>query len=162
MALLLVMIFSLRLNWLPVFGAGTPAHLVLPAITLALPAAAMIARLVRASVLEVSSAEFVRVAAAKGLPPRQVLLRHVLPNSLSPTMSQATLAFGWAVLDTAGLAFLGVGVTAPTPEWGQMVGEGTRDVLGGVWWTSAIPGAFIFALVLAAVLIGNGLRGAQR
>ena len=87
LALLLVMLFSLRLNWLPVFGSGTPAHLVMPAITLALPGAAVIARLVRASVLEVKSADFVRTAASKGLAPHQVLLRHVLPNSLIPALT---------------------------------------------------------------------------
>lgn len=86
-ALLLVMLFSLQLNWLPVFGSGTPAHLVLPAITLALPGAAVVARLVRSSVLEVKSADFVRTALSKGLSPRQTLVRHVLPNSLIPALT---------------------------------------------------------------------------
>jgi len=85
-ALLLVQLFALRLGWLPVFGAGTPAHLVLPALTLALPGVAMVARLVRASVLEVSGSDFVRTALAKGLAPRWVLLRHVLPNGLIPAL----------------------------------------------------------------------------
>ena len=86
-ALLLVMLFSLQLNWLPVFGSGTLAHLVLPAVTLALPGAAVIARLVRSSVLEVKGADFVRTALSKGLSPRQTLVRHVLPNSLIPALT---------------------------------------------------------------------------
>jgi ABC-type dipeptide/oligopeptide/nickel transport system permease component len=86
-ALLLVMFFSLSLKWLPVFGSGTPAHLVLPAVTLAMPAGATVARLVRASVCEVRHADFVRTARAKGLSPRQLLVRHVLPNSLIPALT---------------------------------------------------------------------------
>ncbi len=85
-ALLLVQLFALRLHWLPVFGSGSLAHLVLPAVTLALPGAAMVARLVRANVVEVSGADFVRTALAKGLSARRVLLRHVLPNSLIPAL----------------------------------------------------------------------------
>jgi ABC-type dipeptide/oligopeptide/nickel transport system permease component len=90
-ALLLVLLFSLRLHWLPVFGYGTLAHLILPAITLALPGAAMVARLVRSSVLEVKGADFVRTAASKGLGPRQQMLSHILPNSLIPALTMLGL-----------------------------------------------------------------------
>ena len=90
-ALLLVMLFSLSLHWLPVFGSGTLAHLVLPAITLALPAAAMIARLVRAGVLEVQHSDFVRTALSKGLSHRQTMARHVLPNALIPALTMMGL-----------------------------------------------------------------------
>ncbi len=93
-ALLLVMLFSLQLGWLPVFGSGTPAHLILPTVTLALPAAAMVARLSRASVLEILRAEYVRTALAKGLTWRQALVRHVLPNSLVPTITLLGLNLG--------------------------------------------------------------------
>ncbi|HEX2987541.1 MAG TPA: ABC transporter permease [Chloroflexota bacterium] len=90
-ALLLVLLFSLRLHWLPVFGYGTAAHLVLPAITLALPGAAMVARLIRSSVVEVKGADFVRTAASKGLGPSQLMLRHILPNSLIPALTMLGL-----------------------------------------------------------------------
>ncbi|HZK67423.1 MAG TPA: ABC transporter permease [Chloroflexota bacterium] len=86
-ALLLVMLFSLKLGWLPVFGSGTPAHMVLPAVTLAMPGAAVLARLVRSSVLDVKGADYVRTAVSKGLGPRQTMLRHVLPNSLMPALT---------------------------------------------------------------------------
>lgn len=86
-ALLLVMLFSLKLGWLPVFGSGTPAHMVLPAVTLAMPGAAVLARLVRSSVLDVKGADYVRTAVSKGLGPRQIMLRHVLPNSLMPALT---------------------------------------------------------------------------
>lgn len=90
-ALLLVMLFSLGLHWLPVFGSGSPAHLVLPAVTLALPAGAMIARLVRSGVLEVRHADFVRTALAKGLTHRRTMTHHVLPNSLIPALTMLGL-----------------------------------------------------------------------
>ena len=93
-ALLLVLAFSLRLHWLPAFGAGTPAHLVLPAVTLALPSMALVARMIRASLLEVWSADYVRTARAKGLSARQTLLRHVLPNSLVPSLTMLGLNLG--------------------------------------------------------------------
>jgi ABC-type dipeptide/oligopeptide/nickel transport system permease component len=96
-ALLLVLVFSVHMRWLPVFGAGTPAHLVLPAVTLALPGIAMVGRLVRSSVLEVRGADFVRTALAKGLSGRLVLLRHVLPNSLIPTLTILGLYLGHLV-----------------------------------------------------------------
>jgi ABC-type dipeptide/oligopeptide/nickel transport system permease component len=91
---LLVLVFSSSLHLLPVHGAGTPAHLVLPAVTLALPAVAMVARMVRASLLEAGSADFVRTARAKGLTVRRTLLRHVLPNSLVPTLTLLGLNLG--------------------------------------------------------------------
>lgn len=93
-ALLLVQLFAVRLGWLPVFGSGTAAHLILPAVTLALPGAAIVARLVRANMLEVIGADFVRTALAKGLSPRRVLLRHVLPNSLIPALMLLGLNLG--------------------------------------------------------------------
>ncbi len=96
-AMLLVMVFSLRLHWLPVFGSGSPAHLILPAITLALPGAATVARLVRSSVLEVKGADFVRTALSKGLSPRQTLLRHILPNSLIPALTVLGLNLSYLV-----------------------------------------------------------------
>jgi oligopeptide transport system permease protein len=84
---LLALAFGVRLRWLPVAGWGTPAHLVLPAIALALPFVAAIARLTRAGVVESLAAPFVRTARSKGLPERHILFRHVLPNALTPVLS---------------------------------------------------------------------------
>jgi ABC-type dipeptide/oligopeptide/nickel transport system permease component len=96
-ALLLLMFFSLKLQWLPVVGAGTPKHLILPAVTLALPTATVVARLVRASVLEQLGASYVRTAHAKGLPVRGVLWRHVLRNGLIPVVNLLGLYLGHLV-----------------------------------------------------------------
>jgi ABC-type dipeptide/oligopeptide/nickel transport system permease component len=93
-AMLLIMVLSLRLGWLPVVGAGSPAHLVLPALSLALPTTAMLARLVRSSLLDVKNAEYVRVARAKGLTGPQVWRRHILRNGLTPVVTMLGLHLG--------------------------------------------------------------------
>ncbi|MBI5305157.1 MAG: ABC transporter permease [Chloroflexi bacterium] len=93
-ALMLMLLFSLKLRWLPVVGAETPWHLVLPATTLALPTGAVIARLVRVSLLDVLGADFVRTAHAKGIAPRDVLTRHTLRNSLIPVVTVVGLHLG--------------------------------------------------------------------
>jgi peptide/nickel transport system permease protein len=87
LSLLLVMLFSLKLRWLPVAGAGSLAHLILPAVTLALPTAAVVARLIRSSLLDVLHADFLRTARAKGLPARLIFLDHTLRNSLIPVVT---------------------------------------------------------------------------
>jgi ABC-type dipeptide/oligopeptide/nickel transport system permease component len=92
--LLLIMVFSLQLRWLPVTGAETPKHLILPAITLALPTAAAVARLTRAGLLEVLAADYVRTAHAKGLTPRRVLGHHVLRNGALPVVAVLGLQLG--------------------------------------------------------------------
>jgi ABC-type dipeptide/oligopeptide/nickel transport system permease component len=93
-ALLLMLIFALWLHWLPAVGAGRPAHLVLPAITLALPTAAAVARLVRASVLDVKHADYVRTATAKGLPAAALWRRHIVRNGLIPVVTMLGLQLG--------------------------------------------------------------------
>jgi ABC-type dipeptide/oligopeptide/nickel transport system permease component len=92
--LLLILLFSLHLRWLPVTGAGSPAHLILPAATLALPTAAAVARLVRSGLLDVLGADYVRTAHAKGLTSRRVVGRHVLRNGLIPVTAVLGLQLG--------------------------------------------------------------------
>jgi peptide/nickel transport system permease protein len=119
-------------------------------------------RLTRAQVLAVRELEFVDAARVTGNRPFRVAFRHVLPNSLRPAMVQGTLVTGWAILDVAGLAFLGVGIAPPTAEWGVMVAEGANDVVSGFWWTSLFPGAMIVLAVAAFHLIGDELEGQLR
>jgi ABC-type dipeptide/oligopeptide/nickel transport system permease component len=92
--LLFILVFSLGLGWLPVVGAGSLKHLVLPTLTLALPTAAVVARLMRSSVLDELTRYYVRTARAKGAPPRRVLLRHVLRNSFIPLLTLLGLHLG--------------------------------------------------------------------
>jgi ABC-type dipeptide/oligopeptide/nickel transport system permease component len=93
-ALLFVMVFSLRLRWFPVVGASSLRHLVLPALTLALPTAAVVARLMRSSVVEKLNADYVRTAHAKGARPRRVMSHHVMRNSLIPLVTLMGLYLG--------------------------------------------------------------------
>jgi ABC-type dipeptide/oligopeptide/nickel transport system permease component len=93
-ALVLMLIFSVNLRWLPVVGASGAQHFILPTLTLALPTSAIIARLVRASVLDVFGADYVRTARAKGVAPRPVLTRHILRNSLIPVITMLGLHLG--------------------------------------------------------------------
>ncbi len=93
-ALMLVLIFSLWLRWLPALGVGGLDHLILPAVTLALPTAAMVARLVRSSTLDVRHADYVRTARAKGLAGSQVWFRHILRNGLIPVVTMLGLHLG--------------------------------------------------------------------
>jgi len=93
-ALLLVMFFALRLDWLPVVGATSARHLVLPAVVLALPTAAVLARLLRSSLQDTLSADYIRTAHAKGLPARRVVTRHAFRNSLAPVAAVLGLQVG--------------------------------------------------------------------
>jgi peptide/nickel transport system permease protein len=115
-------------------------------------------RITRSRVLSERTREYVDAAQCVGNPWHRVVFRHLAPNCMGPALSQAALAFGWAILDTAGLAFLGVGIVAPQPEWGLMIGESTRDVLAGIWWTSVFPGLFIVLTVLAVNLVAGALK----
>ena len=92
--LLLIMLFALRLHWLPVVGASSLRHLILPTITLALPTAAVVARLVRSSLLDVLGADYIRTADAKGLPRRHVIGRHALRNGMIPVVTVLGLHLG--------------------------------------------------------------------
>jgi peptide/nickel transport system permease protein/oligopeptide transport system permease protein len=111
--LVLIVVFALWLPWLPVGGVGTPAHLVLPAITLALPSVAMVARMTRSSVLEVLREDYVRTARAKGVAERLVVAKHALRNAAIPILTllglQAGQLMGGAVLTETVFAWPGLG-----------------------------------------------------
>jgi peptide/nickel transport system permease protein len=115
------------------------------------------ARLVRAQVLSLRNQEFVYAAIALGASPARILLRHILPNSLSPILVQASFNMGSAILTAAGLSFIGVGLQPPTPEWGVMISEG-RQFISTHYWLSTFPGIAILLSVTAFNLLGDGLR----
>jgi ABC-type dipeptide/oligopeptide/nickel transport system permease subunit len=116
-------------------------------------------RLVRASSLSVRELPYVEAARALGTPSWLILLRHVVPNSLAPVIVQASLQLGGAILIAAGLGFLGLGVQAPTPEWGTMLGS-SRSYIFSDPGLATFPGLAIFGAVLAFNLVGDGLRDA--
>lgn len=115
------------------------------------------ARLIRASVLGLKSQEFVEAAHASGASHLAVVMRHILPNCLTPLMVQATLGIATAILETAGLSFLGLGAQPPTPEWGTMLNN-ARAFIRSAPWTVTFPGLAIMAVVLGFNLLGDGLR----
>ena len=116
-------------------------------------------RLTRAQVLKERELEYVDGARLAGNGRWRVAFRHVLPNSLAPSIVGATLVTGYAVLTVAGLAFLSVGIQPPTAEWGVMVGEGAKDIITGEWWTSLFPGGMIVVAVMAFHFIGDEFGG---
>jgi peptide/nickel transport system permease protein len=118
------------------------------------------ARLLRGSILAQKENDFVLAARAVGVPRRTILASHILPNAISPVIVQGTLALATAIIDVAGLGFLGLGPQDPaTPEWGTMLTNTTR-FLQTAPYLAIIPGAAIVLSVLGFNLIGDGLREA--
>ncbi len=117
------------------------------------------ARIVRSSTLQVKANEYVEAARALGAGDARIIARHVLPNCMAPLIVQATLGIATAILDAAGLSFLGLGAQPPTPEWGAML-SGGRAFLRTAPWVTAFPGLAIVLLVMGFNLFGDGLRDA--
>ena len=117
------------------------------------------ARLARSMVLSLKEQEFVAAARALGATNGRILLRHILPNGLSPLIVQATLSIATAILDAAGLGFLGLGAQPPAPEWGVMIARGFQYFTTAPW-ISLFPGLAIMLAVLGFNLLGDGLRDA--
>lgn len=115
-------------------------------------------RLTRAEMLRVRTHQYADAALSVGNPRWRVILLHLLPNALTPSFVQMALVAGWAILDAAGLAFLGLGITPPTAEWGVMVSEGAQRITTGEWWVWLFPGLAIVLAAFAFNLIGDGLR----
>src|SRR5579864_560471 len=117
------------------------------------------ARVARGSVLSVRSRDYVDAARALGAGDRRLILQHVLPNTLAPIIVQTTLSVGTAIIDTAGLSFLGLGTQPPTPDWGNMLAAGRSYVIDSPW-IATFPGIAILVTVLAFNLMGDALRDA--
>ena len=117
------------------------------------------ARLTRASVLSVKELDFVKASITLGASPTRLLLSRILPNSLTPVVVLATLGIATAILDAAGLSFLGLGAQPPTPEWGTMLGSERNQVFSAPHLVF-FPGIAIMITVLGFNLFGDGLRDA--
>ena len=116
-----------------------------------------VARIVRGSVLVIRETPYVEAARAVGVSDPAIMVRHVLPNCLSPVIVQGTFIFAAAVLGEAALSFLGVGVPPQIPSWGNVLAEGRLYLQQAPWLTLA-PGAAIMACILGLNLFGDGLR----
>lgn len=114
-------------------------------------------RLVYVQVNSIKNLPYVDVARITGLSPAAIMFKHILPNALTPVTVQAALDMGSAILEAAGLSFLGVGVKPPTPEWGLLVTEGWSSI-NIAWWISLFPGLAILITVLGFNLLADAVR----
>ena len=117
------------------------------------------ARIVRSSVLSVKAVEFVEAARAVGASDFRIIFLHILPNCLAPIIVQSTMSIGSAILEAAGLSFLGLGAQPPAPEWGAMLAD-ARQFIATAPWVALFPGLAIVFTVLGFNLLGDGLRDA--
>lgn len=154
----------------------TDVFLAFPALLLALAFAAMLrpsvtntviaiavtwwpwyARIVRGQAASVAGRGFIEGARALGIPHHRILLRHVLPNAVTPVIVQVSLDVGGVILTASALSFLGLGAQDPTPDWGLMVSQG-QAFFTTHWWLVTFPGAAILLTAVAFNLLGDGLR----
>ena len=138
-----------------IFGTSTASLL----FSLSISAASSFSRITRAAVMQVRGMEYIESAYAMGLPTWKVIMRHIIPNCLSPIIVQVTLAVGNTIISASSLSFLGVGIPVPLPEWGAMLAEG-RNYIRSAPWMCIFPGLAIMLTVLALNLMGDGLRDA--
>jgi len=116
------------------------------------------ARVSRTEVNIRRSADYVLAARLAGNSSLRLLATQIYPNTLPPLMVQVSLNMGWAILNAAGLSFIGLGVRPPTAEWGIMVAEGAGYIVSGEWWLALFPGAALMLAVFCFNLMGDGLR----
>ncbi len=115
------------------------------------------ARVTRASALSLREQEFVLAARALGARPIRIILRHILPNCIAPIIIVGSYQLATMIFNEAALSFLGLSVAAPTPSWGNMLGDG-RDYLSNAWWIATLPGVALTLTVLSINLLGDCLR----
>jgi peptide/nickel transport system permease protein len=114
-------------------------------------------RLIRGQAASVAGRPYVESCRALGISAPRILLRHVLPNSVTPLIVQVSLDFGGVILTASALSFLGLGAQDPTPDWGLMVAEG-QNYFTTAWWVVTFPGLAILVTAFAFTLLGDGLR----
>jgi peptide/nickel transport system permease protein len=146
--------FILALGVVAALGQGL-LNIVVVVAVINIPA---YARLIRTEFLTARERQYAEAARMVGNSHLRIIFRHLLPNSVTPVLAIASLNIGWAILTTAGLSFLGIGVRPPAAEWGQMIASGTKDLVSGVWWTSFFPGFALFIFVLGCNLVGDGVQ----
>lgn len=116
-----------------------------------------LSRMTRGGLMELRQQDFVVAARSIGQTPLRILLRHLLPNALTPVMTRAALLVGQMILLEASLSFLNLGIQPPMPSWGNMILEG-REALSLAWWLAVFPGAALSVTVIAFNLLSDGLR----
>jgi len=145
--------FLLAIGIIAALGVGT-TNVILAVGIYSIPA---FARIARGSTLSVKAEEFVTAARAIGASNRRIMLRHVLPNIVSPLIVQTSLRMATAILSASGLSFLGLGPQPPTPEWGAMLSAGRNYMIRAPLFV-AVPGIAILLVTLSFNMLGDGLR----
>jgi peptide/nickel transport system permease protein len=118
-----------------------------------------VARLVRATFLATREREFVVAARGIGAANFRIMVRHILPVAIGPIIVEATLEVGWAIMQEAGLSFLGFGIQPPTPSWGNLLSNAQEHMLKHPW-LAIFPGLMIFLTIISVNYIGDALRDA--
>jgi peptide/nickel transport system permease protein len=116
------------------------------------------ARLVRAEVLALRRGGLVEAAVNGGNPVWRILLVHLLPNCLRGTVAQIPIRMAWAVRVSATLAFIGLGIRVPAPEWGAMIRQGSEYMISGEWWVAIVPGFALVLLIIGFSMLGDWLE----
>jgi len=147
-------LFVLAMGIVAALG-NTVANIVLATAIINLP---FYIRVARAEVNVRRNAGYVEAARLAGNSNLRILALHLFPNVLPPMMVQISLNMGWAILNAAGLSFIGLGVRPPQAEWGIMVAEGATYIISGEWWVALFPGAALMLAVFCFNLLGDGLR----
>jgi len=115
-------------------------------------------RLMRSEVISVRTMRYIEASVATGISDLSIIVRHILPNSMSSVLANLSINVGWAILLTAALSFVGAGIRAPIPEWGSMIAMGFQHVTTGQWWPSVFPGVALAMTVLGFSLIGASIE----
>ena len=147
-------LFVLAMGIVAALG-NTVGNIVLATAIINLP---FYARVARAEANVRRNAGWVEAARLAGNGNARILAVHLFPNSLPPAMVQVSLNMGWAILNAAGLSYIGLGVRPPQAEWGILVAEGAQFIVSGEWWVSFFPGAMLMLAVFTFNLLGDALR----
>ena len=147
-------LFVLAMGIVAALG-NTVGNIVLATAIINLP---FYVRVARAEANVRRSAGWIEAARLSGNGDARILAVHLFPDALPPAMVQVSLNMGWAILNAAGLSFIGLGVRPPTPEWGILVAEGAQFIVSGEWWVSFFPGAVLMLAVFSFNLLGDALR----
>jgi peptide/nickel transport system permease protein len=157
--LFVLIILAIALRDIPIEALrGTPiASVGSIVLVIAILAWMQVARLVRASFLSLKEKEFTEAARCLGVPNWRIMLRHLMPNAMSPIIVAATFRVATSIITESGLSYLGFGVQPPTPTWGNML-KNAQTMMTRAPWTAIFPGLMIFITVIAINFIGDGLR----
>jgi peptide/nickel transport system permease protein len=139
-----------------IVGGGIPSLIAIIAVV-NVPVYLM---MVRAAAMPLKSADFAEAARGSGVSRGAIIVKYILPNAMIPVFSQFPLSCTYSIQLIAGLSFIGVGVEAPTPEWGSMIKDGATYLVSGQWWPSVVPGVMLVLTTIALIATSGGLRRA--